>query len=253
MIESWVQPVRHQLKSLIAKAGVDVKRMCNVPFGVSWEHDTRGLLRRTSRKLTLLDVGANVGQTARSLAEVFPNSKIYSFEPVPTTFAELQHRTARLPQVECIRMALGDEPGEAAMTSDRGQLNTILPGVMSEGSVQVEMGTIDTFCAERGIKRIDLLKMDTEGFEKFVLKGATQMLANGNIDFIVAECDFFRRDDQPHGDFFELYHTLVPLGYTLVSLYTGGVDQRGFVFGNMLMMRERIVDGLQLTFSPNWR
>jgi hypothetical protein len=48
------------------------------------------------------------GQTAESLGQVlFPNSKIYSFEPVPATFAKLRQNTVDLAQVECVEMAMG--------------------------------------------------------------------------------------------------------------------------------------------------
>jgi hypothetical protein len=150
-------------------------------------------------------------------------------------------------------MALGEKPGEAIITSDRNLCNTLVAGVQSNDSAVVKVGTIDDFCADRGIQRVDLLKTDTEGFEAFVLKGASETLAKGNVDFLVAECDFIRRPDQPHGDFFEIYAMLAPLGFTMVSFYTGGVDERGWVWGNMLMMREGAAGGLQMTRSPKMR
>jgi FkbM family methyltransferase len=245
--------MKHQIKSLISKAGLDIRLLKHVPFGVSWEQDVRGLLGRTDGQLTILDIGANVGQTAESLARVLPNSKIYSFEPVPATFAKLRQNTAHLTQVERVNMALGDKSGEAVITTDRNGRNTLLSAVPSKDSVVAKVGTVDDFCADRGIQRVDLLKTDTEGFETFVLKGAGEMLAKGNVDFVVTECDFFRRPDEPHGDFFEIHAMLAPLGFTLVSLYTGGVDQRGWIWGNMLMMREGVADGLRVLVSPNGR
>jgi FkbM family methyltransferase len=245
--------MKPQIKSLISKARLDIRLLKHVPFGVSWEQDVRGLLGSTAGQLTILDVGANVGQTAESLARVFPNSKIFSFEPVPTTFAKLRRNTAHLTQVECVNMALGDKSGEAVITNDRDGRNTLLSVVPSKDSVMAKVGTVGDFCADRGIHRVDLLKTDTEGFETFVLKGAGEMLAKGDINFVVSECDFFRRPDEPHGDFFEIYAILAPFGFTLVSLYTGGVDQRGWIWGNMLMMREGAIDIHRVMASPNGR
>ena len=242
--------MKSQIKSLIARAGLDVRLLKHVPFGMRWEHDARALLGNTSGQLTLFDVGANVGQTAEKLVQVFPDSKIYSFEPVPATFKNLRRNTARLPQVECVNMALGDKPGDAVISSDRDGRNTMIGGVPSRGSVVAKVGTLDSFCAERGIKRVDLLKIDTEGFETFVLKGASEMLADGRIDFVLAECEFSHRPDEPHGDFFEIHGALAPLGFTVVSLYTNGVDQRGWVWGDMLMMRQGVADGLRVVCSP---
>jgi FkbM family methyltransferase len=236
------------------RAGFDVQLRKNIPFGVSWELDAFGLMGHPTKQVTLFDIGANVGQTAQGLVRVFPNSKIYSFEPVPGTFAKMQRNTAGLPQVECVNMAMGAEPGQAVMTSDRDGLNTILTdGVASDSTVAIEVGSVDDFCAARGIQRIDLLKIDTEGFETFVLKGANEMLTKGKVDFVVAECDFVLRPDQPHGNFFEMHDMLAPLGFTMASMYTGGVDERGWVWGNMLMMREGVAEGLPVVCSPNWK
>ncbi len=241
--------MKRQIKAAAASAGVDVRLRKNAPFGISWEWDVHGLLGGQPDELTIFDIGANVGQTAKSLAEVFPSSKIYSFEPVPETFAKLQNNTARIRNVECINMALGDTAGEAVVTSDRDGRNTLLSGVPSEGSASTKVETVDGFCADRGIQRIDVLKTDTEGFETYVLKGASESLGKGVIDFIVAECDFFRRQGEPHGDFFEIHDQLAPLGFRVVSFYTGGVDSRGWVWGNVLLMREGAAD-VRLMLSP---
>jgi FkbM family methyltransferase len=176
---------------------------------------------------------------------------IYSFEPVPATFAKLQKNTTHLTQVECVNLALGEELGEARMTTDRDGQNTLFAGVSSSGSVIVQVSTIDDFCADRDIQRVDLLKIDTEGFETFVLKGASDMLSRGRIDFVVAECDFIRRPDEPHGDFFEIHAMLAPLGFNMVGFCNGGVDGGGWVWGDMLMMREGVADGMPVVCSPN--
>lgn len=242
--------MKQQIQSFIGKAGLDLHRLRSVPFGVRWEHDVRCLLN-TTRRLTLIDVGANVGQTAQRMVRAFPNSTIYSFEPVPATFAKLQQNTAHLTQVECVNAALGDEPGEASMTTDRGGQNTLIAGVSSNGSAIARVRTLDDFCADRDIQRVDLFKIDTEGFETFVLNGASDMLSKGRIDFVVAECDFTRRPDEPHGDFFEIHAMLAPLGFNMIGLYNGGVDERGWIWGDMLMMREGTAGGIPVVCSPN--
>lgn len=246
--------MKYRIKSLISMTGLEVRPLRGVPFGVYWELDARRLLDNRSGPVTLFDVGANAGQTALALANAMPNSKIYSFEPVPVTFAKLKRTTAHLAQVECIKLALGDNQGEAVITSDRDGQNTLLSGVRSNESVLTKVSTIDDFCAESHIQHINLLKIDTEGFESFVLKGASEMLANGNVDIVVAECDFNRTpDENPHGNFFEIYSMLTQLGFTIVSLYTDGIDQHGWLWGNMLMMREGLADGIKVLCSPNIR
>jgi FkbM family methyltransferase len=247
-----VTRMKSRIHSVIGKVGFDLHRLRSVPFGIRWEHDVHGLFGNTTRQLTIFDVGANVGQTAQRLVQVFPNSMIYSFEPVPETFANLQRNTAHLTEVECVNVALGEELGEATMTTDRDGQNTLIAGVSSSDSVTARVTTLDDFCADRAIHRVDLLKIDTEGFETFVLKGASEMLSQGSIKFVVAECDFIRRPDEPHGDFFEIYALLAPLGFNMIGLYTGGVDEHGWVWGDMLMMQEGAAVGMPVVCSPNW-
>ncbi|HKP40099.1 FkbM family methyltransferase [Mycobacterium sp.] len=236
-------------RSVLERLGLWVGRSVDIPYGVGWRHDLKRLIGHDSAA-TFFDVGANVGQTAELLAESFPKATIYSFEPVPATFVELSRNTAGLSRVECVDLALGATPGEATITTDRNVLNTMTPDVSSQALTTVQVDTVDQFCARRTIKRVGLLKIDTEGFEVSVLQGAATMLAEGRIDFALVECDFFRRPDEPHGDFFEVHDLLAPQGFRVVSFYTGGIDRRGWVWGDVLLMRQGCADHLPLTMSP---
>ena len=69
---------------------------------------------------------------------------------------------------------------------------------------------------------------------------------------MVAECDSIRRPDEPHGDFFEIHAVLAPLGFNMIGLYNGGVDEHVWVWGDMLMMRDDAADGMPMACSPNW-
>jgi FkbM family methyltransferase len=243
---SWVERLT---KSAVERVGLHLRRRTNVPFGVYWESDARYLMGRRSRP-TLVDVGANIGQTVQRMVHRFPDATIYSFEPVPATFAVLQHNTAKFAGVECINVALGDAPGEATITTDRGSRDTITLGVSSNLKTTVPVNTLDLFSAERAIDRIDLLKIEVEGFETSVLRGSAGMLSAGRVDFVLAACDFVRRRDEPHGDFFEIHEFLAPHGFLVVGLYNNGVDGRGWVWGDLLMMRQGCADHMPVTYSP---
>jgi len=83
---------------------------------------------------------------------------------------------------------------------------------------EVDVITIDKFCADNDIHRIDLLKVDVEGYEKEVLQGAERMLASHAIRFIYAETTFLS-DDLKHMHISELTGYLEPLGYRFLSIY----------------------------------
>lgn len=243
--------MKRGLHSVLNRLGVDVHRRKNVPFGLGWEQDLRALLGARATGATFIDVGANIGQTAQSLSGVFPEASIVSFEPVPHTFLELQRNTAGLPRVECVNLALGESSGAAVMTADRDGQNTLLEGVSTEGTTTVRVETLDEFSQARGLGQITLLKIDTEGFETAVLRGASGLLAAGRIDFVLAECDFLRRPDEPHGDFFAIHEQLASHGFRVVAFYSGGVDTDGWVWGDVLMMRPGAVDPLPVACSPH--
>jgi FkbM family methyltransferase len=238
---------------MLGRFDLDLRRRSNLPFGVRWEHDARCLMGSRATRPTLLDVGANIGQTALRMAETFSDARIYSFEPVPATFATLRQNTAHLPGVECVNAALSDTAGEAMITTSRDGQNTLMVEVVSSDRVKVPLDTVDAFCEEQGIEHIDLLKIDTEGYETSVLRGANSMFEQCRIDFVLAECDFLRRPQEPHGDFFEIHRMLDSHGLHVVGFYNGGVDALGWVWGDVLMMRDGVAHGMPVACSPHRR
>jgi hypothetical protein len=103
----------------------------------------------------------------------------------------------------------------------------------------VPVVTLDEFCRQRAIAAIDLLKIDTEGYEVPVLEGARDLLKSGSIRAVLAECEFQENASEPHGDFFKIAELLMPLGYRVVSFYSGGLDGDGWRWGDVLFMLPR--------------
>jgi FkbM family methyltransferase len=156
------------------------------------------LLERLARDrpaiATVFDVGSNVGDWALAAARLWPDAVIHAFEPTSTTFALLQDRTAGL-RVSCARAAVGSVPGKATIFAVAGQpgLNSLYERDLSvqhlrmDASEVVEVITLDEYCAANGIASIDLLKLDVEGHELDVLKGAQGLLKGGGIEAIQFE------------------------------------------------------------------
>lgn len=236
-----------QMQAVAARLGVHATRMTSVPFGANPFVDLQGL----APDLALaFDVGGNIGQTVGNLREVFPAARIISFEPVPATYAELRANTRYDGNVQCVQAALGEVPGTAKMTADplNGQ-NTLNTSAHPDApTVSVPVMVLDQYCAEEGIDRIDLLKIDTEGYEMSVLRGARTLLESGAIRFVLTECEFTHNPSEPHGDFFEIANFLMPMGFRVVAFYSGGVDGNGWRWGDVLFMRP--IGDRQLTCSP---
>ena len=218
----------------------------DVPFGVRWEEDVAAL----GTVELAVDVGANEGQTAELLAATFPAARIFSYEPVPSTFAVLERRFAGSARVTCICAAVGATAGSAEMVdgADSTQNTLLTRAKPDQPTVRVPLTTIALQAAAHDWDHVDLLKIDSEGYEIPVLRGALSLLERANIRFILAECDFLTRPSDPHGYFPDLLAMLGPLGYRVVAFYTAGVDGQGWVWGNVLFMQGS--DRREVLLSP---
>jgi FkbM family methyltransferase len=131
---------------------------------------------------TVFDVGANVGEWASWALLVNPAVRMHCFEPCEATFTELASKSWP-PNVQLNHLGLGEVEGimELHLVEDWSGMNSIHPrrGVEQAKSVKTEsihISTIDGYSETRGIKRIDLLKIDVEGHELAVFKGMQKML-----------------------------------------------------------------------------
>jgi FkbM family methyltransferase len=139
----------------------------------------------------VFDVGANTGVYAVQQAR--RGAHVYAFEPNPACYRRLQ-KAVRAHDLEgrvmTVNRALGATAGSAELLLPAGL--TILGSLRPEWApggdgirVRVEVETVDQVVSTLGINRIDLLKVDVEGFELDVLQGARETLAI--IDRLVIE------------------------------------------------------------------
>ena len=173
---------------------------------------------------TILDVGANVGQTITRFRQQFAAPVIHSFEPGPDTFRELQRRCAHLPDVHLNHLALGAESGKAELLeNDQSDMSSLLePAPDSWGQVEkrteVPVSTVDDYCERAGIEAVHILKSDTQGFDLEVMRGAESMMARGAIQMIYTEIilsDMYR--ECPRLD--EIFAHVADRGFSLVAFY----------------------------------
>jgi FkbM family methyltransferase len=147
-------------------------------FGIEVE-PREPLLRLARSGDVVIDVGANVGEVALLLAHrVGASGRVLAFEPHPAIHERARRNLElnRLGQLELVRRGLGAEPGHATLaipvSSNRGGTRISAAG---EG-LEIEITTIDRFVAERALPRVDLIKIDVEGFEHHVLRGGRATL-----------------------------------------------------------------------------
>ncbi len=172
----------------------------------------------------IFDVGANIGQSVVNFKRYFPLSKIYSFEPSEKAFKYLEKLSHQYQNVETYQMALGSKESTMKIFENScSDMNSFLEmGKNGSGSIVgesiVEVTTIDQFCARNDIQKIHILKIDTQGFDFEVIKGAKESILANKIDLIYFEI-IFSEMYKGVPRFSEIYDFLIDHGFSLVSLY----------------------------------
>ena len=138
-----------------------------------WElfHLSKAIQALRGADCTFLDVGANFGYYSVVLAHTFgPHLQAYAFEPNPTVYERLVRNITLNSGVAVhpFMLGVGDQPGKLGMTCHESNSGT----ARLDGDGDIAVTTIDTFCAQRDINRVDVVKVDVEGFELKVLHGA---------------------------------------------------------------------------------
>jgi FkbM family methyltransferase len=186
--------------------------MRRLPHGVDLFID----LRRCCSGLhitTVFDVGANVGQSAAAFAHRCPEAIVFAFEPLADNLTALVRNTAHQPRIRCHHMALGDVD-RATSVAGAG----VSARIADDGGDPTSMQTLDGFCAENGVAHIGFLKIDTEGYDHRVLKGASRMLAAQQIDVVQVEAGM-NPGNADHVPLEDMKCDLEACGYRLFGLY----------------------------------
>lgn len=154
-----------------------------------------------SSSKVVMDVGANIGYMSSVMTHSLSSSdKVFSFEPHPAIFERLCRNINYMsgPQVFAHELALSDEIGEMRFMLPQGWLQNEGLGFLDSSLTQdkikgakflknVKTTTLDSFASEKGLDQIFLMKVDTEGNELAVLKGASALLAAKKIKTIIYE------------------------------------------------------------------
>ena len=153
----------------------------------------------------IFDVGANEGQSIERFKSIFPKSIIHSFEPIKECYEKII-KIYDKKNIFINNYALGDKDCERffyinknTYTSSFFKINNKYKELVNSDrinmSVKKKISTIDGYLALHKIKKIDILKIDTQGYELNILKGAKKSLKN-KIKFIELElilADYYKK------------------------------------------------------------
>jgi FkbM family methyltransferase len=173
----------------------------------------------------ILDVGANIGCTALLFGRL--SKTVYAFEPSPTTFRFLEQNISRsgLTNIFLQNIGLGSEAGEYALTFKPSNRSGAFVSNQTQASTDHTVETItirqmDEALTSFNVSRVDFIKIDVEGFEGHVLRGATQTLDTYH-PVVVLELNHwclnaFQRTALP--DFFDLLRSVFPILFAVDGL-----------------------------------
>ncbi|MEI8105098.1 MAG: FkbM family methyltransferase [Actinomycetes bacterium] len=132
-----------------------------------------------------VDVGAHLGGWAAPLLTAAEDAQILMFEPQPEYAARLRERFGS--RTEVVEAALGDRPGYATLFGGDVPTHASLVDEVGTAIGQVVVSTLDIEAEKRDWSNIDFVKIDSEGFDLHVLRGASGLLAGQRIGIVQFE------------------------------------------------------------------
>jgi len=165
----------------------------------------------------VIDVGANIGDTAILLARFAPGAKVLCIEGDPRFMSDLKCNTAQISGVTIAEAILSDRSGQISgeFVTDHGTAHVAL----GEGNNLLQVQTLDDLLtAHPEFSCPDVIKIDTDGFESAILRGAKDVLVSSKpVVFYEWHPDYYHaagENDISHADF------LMELGYDGFMIFT---------------------------------
>ena len=226
--------IKKLVKKTINKLGFDLKRY-NPQHKQFYFDDL--LKDKISNNPIIFDVGGNKGQSIEKYLKMFEKPIIHSFEPIKTEFDYMCSKFKNNKNIFLNNFALGDkiEEKEFNVTAKTGNssFNKINLGTdwlklkskkyntSEEGYVtsvqKVNVIKLDDYCKDKNINVIDLVKIDTQGYEDKVLEGSLNSIKQNKIKAIVTEIMFDNVYDK-YFSFSDLEKYIIPHNFRMVGI-----------------------------------
>jgi len=209
------------------------------PFGRHWIFDLKRTL--TFEPKLIIDAGANIGSVSKDLNRWFPTADIFAFEPVRNTFDLLANNTGKISQIHPEQLALGasNEKIELLLNAEN-TINSLKAKDLTHilGKEEIQVIRLDEFIKQKGLGKIDILKIDVEGFEFELLKGCGSI----DINCILIEVGYEREPTKVH--FSDVENYMEKLGFQLCGVYEimrDLNDKRKISYSNNLYIKKDLL------------
>jgi FkbM family methyltransferase len=143
---------------------------------------------------TVFDIGANDGRLAQEISRILPSSKIYCFEPLAAQFNELEKKSAKTGQIVAFNVALGEFNGEGQINQNEFSpsssffeptelAQSLYPFTSKYTPTSTKVFRLDDFVLKKSLAIVPnvMVKIDVQGYEDRVIRGATRVLSTAVI------------------------------------------------------------------------
>lgn len=185
----------------------------------------------------IFDIGANQGQSIDRFKKIFTNPKIYAFEPIEFEYDKLVNKYQNDPNIILNNFAVGEQTctrnfyitaktGNSSFNKIREDSDWLKVRSKQYGTTvdkytkikkKVKIVSLDDYCNINEINHIDLIKIDTQGYEDKILKGSKKILSEGKVSAIECEIMFDNVYDK-YLNFSDLERYLIPNNFRMVGL-----------------------------------
>lgn len=213
---------------------------------------TKSLIKKSDP--VIFDVGANRGQSITRYKKLFRNPIIHSFEPNIDEINNLKQEYINDKNLFLNNVAVGEKKGKLEFNinavSGHSSFRNLIPNTTwikkrsktlkiddknyTTKKVNTEIITLDDYANEKNLKNIDILKIDTQGFEDKVLLGAQSLLKNNQIKLIELELIFSEIYENPL-NIYDVEKILIPNNYKFFGISNGGSLISNYIYQSDLI------------------
>lgn len=231
--------IKKGILNFLASRGYFITPQAHLPHGVSLHSDLEKLGWATNDKRVIFDVGANIGEFTNDLVQRFQKSIYHCFEPDPRLYKQLSNRFLGNDHIFIVQKGCGEsEQTETLFLNENSTINSIVPRNFQKNTTvrteTIDIITLSNYLENTGLEKIDLLKIDVEGFEMQVLRGLKEHIAR--VSLVLVESRF--SDYTLSGTRFEQINDFMTQnGFEFFCLYDYTAPQKQrFDYGDVLFV-----------------
>tara|TARA_A100001015_G_scaffold246870_1_gene283467 strand:+ start:80 stop:868 length:789 start_codon:yes stop_codon:yes gene_type:complete len=239
------------IKKILRSLGYNLSKIDSID-SPDLDEVTKSLIKK--KNPIIFDVGANKGQSIKRYKKIFKSPTIHSFEPDTNEVNILKEKYHNDKNLILNNFGVGEKEDtlefNVNIDSSHSSFRELIPkttwlkerskqaDIISENytskKVNTKIITLDDYVKKNNIESIDILKIDTQGFEDKVLIGAQNLIKDNRIKLIQLELIFSEIYQSPL-QIYDVEKTLIPKNYKLFSISNGGSLVSYYIFQSDLI------------------